>query len=123
MIVIKQIPFYWGIEHDAEERSLVSRSWLVEDLIPFRESVWAFRIRVSHNHWLHFGKFRYRREALHAGLVFRPTQIGRWGVQEEDTFEGVVSVRPVEHDRATGSDRVFNGDDGATVPGDVTPRD
>ena len=29
VIVIKNIPVYWGIETDAEDRSLVTRSWLV----------------------------------------------------------------------------------------------
>jgi hypothetical protein len=98
VIVIRGIPLYWGVERDALDRSFFSGSWLMEDLPPFRESVRAVRIRVSPHRWLHIGQFRYNREALHTGLMFKPSDIGQWGKDAETDQEGPGGLAPVDTD-------------------------
>jgi hypothetical protein len=88
MIIVHYLPAYWGIESEPVDRSFVTKATLHEVLPPFRESIWAFRIRVSHKHWLHIGKFGYTPE------------VGRWGldadVDEISTWRGPNGVEPSE---------------------------
>jgi hypothetical protein len=85
VIVVRGIPVYWGVEtppEDADEpfdRALATRSWMLEALPPYRESVRGIRIRVSHRHWLHVGLFKYNREPKRFGFAMSPSEIGRLG--------------------------------------------
>ena len=89
MIVVHYLPAYWGIETEPVDRSFITRATLHEVFPPFRQSLWAFRIRVSHKHWLHIGKFGYQPE------------VGRWGldvdVDEISTWRG-PNVEPSEEE-------------------------
>jgi len=60
VILIRGIPLYWGIEPDADDRSFITRATMEEALPPFRYSIWAFRIRVTHRHWLHLGVCKHK---------------------------------------------------------------
>ena len=55
MIVVHSAEFYWGVEEDLTDERLVTRAWLVEDLEPFRRSLWGIRIRVGRRAF-HFGR-------------------------------------------------------------------
>ena len=47
MILIHNIPIYWGVEEDPPDRAFLTGSWVIEDIIPFRVSTRGIRIRVS----------------------------------------------------------------------------
>lgn len=84
MIVVRTIPVYWGVEVEPEDTSFLTRAHLQEVLPPYRLSTRAFRIRVSHKHWLHLGLYRYDRDAAGKyGIPARPGDIGRWGLDRE----------------------------------------
>ena len=78
------------METEPLDRSLVTRSTLHEVVPPFRQSIRAFRIRVSHKHWLHVGTFRYDAIEGRWGIKVDPGEIGAWGRKgngaEEETF-------------------------------------
>ena len=100
MIVVRGVPIYWGVETEPKDRSFVTRATLHEVLPPFRQSIWAFRIRVSWGRWLHIGIFRFDREARRYDLGVDPDEIGTWGRKangdEEETFgadPGAIEVR------------------------------
>jgi hypothetical protein len=101
MILVRSIPLYWGIETEPSDRTLVTRSDLYEVLPPFRESIWAFRVRVSHRHWLHVGIFRYDRDRV-LQVPASASEIRKWGqdarVQEESVNgdDTIDEVRPVD---------------------------
>jgi len=110
MILVHGIPVYWGVEKNAPDRTFFSRATLNEVLPPYRESYWAFRLRVSHRHWLHVGVFRYRPEVTPWGIEVAPEEIGNWGRdQEKEDTEGAPSA----YDWALRTDE-FGGD----LPGD-----
>lgn len=78
MIVVRQVPIYWGIETQAPDRSFITRATLHEVLPPFRQSIWAFRIRVSPWHWLHVGRFKYEGELRRWGMDTPVEEISTW---------------------------------------------
>lgn len=78
MILVHYFPIYWGVETEPVDPSFITRSTLDEVLPPFRKSIWAFRIRVSHKHWLHIGKFGYESEARRWGMDTPVDEISQW---------------------------------------------
>ena len=105
MIRLHGIPVYWGVETDAPDRTFITRAFLNEALPPYRIGTHAFRIRVSHRHWLHIGTHRYRTEVGLWGLDTSIEQIRSWGLknaEEEDTGDhsGTVEVRPLDGERS-----------------------
>ena len=68
MIRVRGVPIYWGIETEPEDRRFLTYSILHEVLPPFRHSTYGLRIRLSHRHWLHVGKYLYDRNARYYGL-------------------------------------------------------
>jgi len=78
VIVVHYLPVYWGVETEAVDHTFLTRSTLHEVLPPFRMSVWAFRIRVSHKHYLHVGKFKYDDIAAHWGMNTPVELISQW---------------------------------------------
>ena len=96
MIFVHYFPAYWGIERDAEDRSFLTRSTLHEVLPPFRQSTWAFRIRLSHRHWLHIGRFGYQPDVGRWGLGATPDEIGTWGTDDvEEEAPGDIDPESV----------------------------
>jgi hypothetical protein len=97
MIIVRQVPLYWGIETDAVDHSFATRATLHEVLPPFRHSIWAFRIRVSHKHWLHVGKFVYEREARRWGMDTDVEEISQWRGPHvvEDEEDDRVPTAPI----------------------------
>jgi hypothetical protein len=90
VIAVHFLPAYWGVETDPVDRSFVTRATLHEILPPYRISDWAFRVRVSPRHWVHFGRYHYDSTLGRYGLVVEPTDIAEWRgpraqAQGEDT--------------------------------------
>lgn len=102
MIIVHFIPYYWGIERDAVDTSFITKATLHEVLPPFRHSLWAVRIRVSHRHWLHVGRYYHEAEARRWGMDTPIEEISQWRgpnvVEEEEgiTVTASESVRPLE---------------------------
>lgn len=97
MIVVRGVPLYWGIETEPVDRSLVTRATLHEVLPPFRQSIHAFRIRVSHRHWLHVGIFAYDREMRRWKYEATTEEISTWGRRNGDPEEDqAADPAPVE---------------------------
>jgi hypothetical protein len=98
MIVVHFIPYYWGVERKAVDRSLITRSTLYEVLPPFRRSMWAVRIRVSPWHWLHMGRYYHEPEAGRWGLDASVDEISKWRgphVVENEEDEDTVPTAPI----------------------------
>jgi hypothetical protein len=96
MIVVHGIPVYWGIETEPADRSFLTRATLHEVLPPFRQSIHAFRIRVSHRHWLHLGTCTYDREMRRWRLDATTEEISTWGRRNGDVEEEEAAATPVE---------------------------
>ena len=113
MILVHGIPVYWGVETEAVDKSFLTRATLAEVLPPFRQSIRAFRIRVSPWHWLHIGICRYEQETRRWDLGVEPDEIGAWGVREEveDEVEYWDDDEPVRQVQQVGSDRPAGSDD------------
>lgn len=97
MILVHYVPLYWGLEKDSPDRSLVTRATLHEVLPPYRQSDWAYRIRVSPRHWLHLGRFHYDSTLRRYGLDAEPSEIAEWRsprVEEKDRSPG-ADAEPV----------------------------
>ena len=78
MIAVHFLPVYWGFETEPADRSFVTRATLNEVLPPYRQSDWAFRIRVSPRHWLHVGRYHYDSALGRYGLDVDPIDIAEW---------------------------------------------
>ncbi|RPI08608.1 MAG: hypothetical protein EHM63_06015 [Actinobacteria bacterium] len=121
MIRVRGIPIYWGIETEPEDRTFWCYSILHEALPPFRHSTYGIRMRVSHRHWLHVGKFLYDKNARYYGLPVTPSEISSWGRnREEETFGADPDAVEVRQIQPLGPDRHAGGVDDAergAVPG------
>lgn len=97
MIAVHFIPYYWGVERDAPDRSFVTRATLHEVLPPFRQSIWAVRIRVSPWHWLHFGRFFHEPEARRYGMDTDVEEISKWRGPNvvEDEEDDAIPAAPI----------------------------
>jgi hypothetical protein len=102
VIVVRGIPLYWGIERDAVDRRLLTYSYLNEVLPPYRKSSYGIRIRVSHRHWLHVGKYLYDKTPGRYGIPTSANDIARWGravpqeINGDDGTAGADEARHVE---------------------------
>lgn len=101
MIVVHFIPYYWGVERDAPDRSFITKATLHEVLPPFRQSMWAVRIRVSRKHWLHIGRYFHESEARRWGMDTPVEEISQWrgphvGQEDEDGVASADEVRSLE---------------------------
>jgi hypothetical protein len=94
VILVHYIPIYWGLETKPTDRSAITKATLHEVLPPYRQSDWAFRIRVSPWHWLHVGRYHH------------DSAIGRYGLTDDlDVIREWRGPRaPIEEDDRTGAD-------------------
>jgi hypothetical protein len=119
MIIVHYLPYYWGIETDAIDKSFLTKATLHEVLPPFRVSKWALRIRVSHKHFLHLGIYRYESEARRYDLGVDADEIGAWGVREEtaeDEYYDNESVRLVQPSGSGGPAGGVDDEEWGSVP-------
>ena len=96
MIVVRGVPVYWGIETEPVDRSFLTKATLHEVLPPFRQSIHAFRIRVSHRHWLHLGVFAYDREMRRWRFDATTDEISTWRRSHSETEDEAATATPVE---------------------------
>jgi hypothetical protein len=115
MIVVHSLgPIYWGVERNPADRRVLTRAWLVEDQVPWRKSIAAFRIRV----------WRY---AVHLGICRRlepdsderpwfpkyapVTEISTWRRLHEEVQVGETPADPT-------GEQVRQAEPGRPLPGD-----
>jgi hypothetical protein len=89
VILVHSFPLYWCMESNAPDPSFLTRSHMQETAPPYRMSKRAFRIRVSLNHWLHIGTYRYHVEKNYWGIGgVSANQIAKWGSANRDRDQG-----------------------------------